>query len=149
MIFLFTKKKMWCSRSYTKNNMLLTTIFVILLTSPLLTEASIGLGLRGALHGIHRALKGGKLGDSKSIPHITVYYPTGVVKDYVFSAVRPFLWTYVCHYCSYMPDRCIGDMALCAINLKRVSMILTNYGRVYSQKWLIRPHWSLGYFWSD
>ena len=101
-----------------------TTIFAILLTSPLLTEASIGMGLRGAWHGIQRALmKGGKLGDSNSNPHITVYYPSGAVKEYLFSAVRPFLWTYVCRYCSFMPDRCKGDTVTCAINLKRVSII--------------------------
>lgn len=106
--------------SNAKHLKMTTVLFVILLLTGHLAEASVSLGLKSAWSGIQRALKAEKA--QRKSPHITVHYPSGAVKDYLWTAARPFLWSYVCRYCTYLPERCEGDMTHCKINLRKVSL---------------------------
>ena len=93
-------------------------VLLLLLVSGPFAEASVSLGFKSAWSGIQRALKSEK--NPYRSPHITIHYPSGAVKDYIWTTVRPFLWSYVCRYCTYLPERCDGDLAYCKINLRKV-----------------------------
>ena len=117
-IIEITTNKMQGSQVIRYSNCLnVTTVLVILLFTGPLAEASVTLGFKSAWSGIQRALKSDK---GHRSPHITIHYPSGAIKDYLWTTVRPFLWSYVCRYCTYLPERCDGDMAYCKINLRKV-----------------------------
>ncbi len=101
--------------------MFAAAVLLLLLTAPLLSEAGVSLGIKSAWSSLQRALHGKHRG-----PHITVHYPSGAVREYLWPAVRPLLWSYVCRYCAYVPQRCDGDLAYCKINLRRVSFNALN-----------------------
>ena len=115
--FRFNKSKQWKMQGNQVIRFSTCVLLVLLLSGPF-AEASVSLGFKSAWSGIQRALKSEK--DHHRSPHITIHYPSGAMKDYIWTTVRPFLWSYVCRYCTYLPERCDGDLAYCKINLRKV-----------------------------
>ena len=122
--FRFNKSKEWKMQGNQVIRFSSCVLLLLLLSGPF-AEASVSLGFKSAWSGIQRALKSEK--NPYRSPHITIHYPSGAVKDYIWTTVRPFLWSYVCRYCTYVPERCDGDLAYCKINLRKVRDRLTLY----------------------
>jgi len=89
------------------------TFLLVLLTTGPAASSSLGLGLRGILASIHRALVNEGPGS------IRVTYPSGEVREFHWMSVKPFLWIYICNICETRPQNCEGDVGYCKLGVRR------------------------------